>query len=327
MSPVVRVGVLGTARVVSYGLIEPAQAVPGLEVAAVASRSPERAQAFAAERKIGRAFGSYQALLDDQEVDAVYIALPTALHAEWVRRALNAGKHVLCEKPLTADWQVAQELVTLAGKKGRVLMEGMHLRYSQKLRRQRELVAAGSYGRIVRIESCFRLRRIPDFNSDFRSRFDLGGGAAMDIGCYAVSCLRYMAGAEPRIGRVRHRRSARQVDRWMRAECELPGGIEGVIECGLRGWYRTRVHVNVWCERGSIRWEGEGLACELDGRGSYDPTTHGPTQQMQLEAFVGSIHGTSSNALPPEDAIANARVLDALYAGAGLATRPTSFVQ
>src|SRR5688572_23449876 len=123
MSPVVRVGVLGTARVVSYGLVQPAKELPGLSVAAVASRSLERAQAFAAAQGISRSFGSYQALLDDPSIDAVYVALPTALHAEWVRRALRAGKHVLCEKPLTANWQVAEELATLARQEQRVLLE------------------------------------------------------------------------------------------------------------------------------------------------------------------------------------------------------------
>jgi predicted dehydrogenase len=323
-SPAVRMGVLGTARVVSYGLVEPAKDLPGLRVEAIASRSLERAQAFAAAQGIGRSFGSYQALLDDDEIDAVYIALPTALHPEWVRRALEAGKHVLCEKPLTANWEIARELATIARVQQRVLLEGMHLRYSGTLRRQRELVESGDFGRILRIESCFRVRKIPNFKDDFRNNFDLGGGAAMDIGCYAVSCLRYLAGGEPRIGRVHCRRSAAQVDRWMRATCQLPGGIEGIIECGLRGWYRSRVGVNVKCERGSIKWHGDGLACETNGRKFYDPTSHGPTQQKQLQAFVDSIQGRPSFALSPEDAIANARVLDAMYAGAGLAPRPTS---
>jgi predicted dehydrogenase len=231
---------------------------------------------------------------------------------------------VLCEKPLTANWQVAQELATIARKQQRVLLEGMHLRYSDTLQRQRELLTKGEFGRILRIESCFRMRRIPNFKDDFRNKFELGGGAAMDIGCYAVSCLRYVAGGEPQIGRVSCRRSTAEVDRWMRAACRLPGDIEGIIECGLRGWYRSRVGVNVKCERGSIKWKGDGLACELNGRKFYDPIPHGPTQRKQLQAFVDSIQGRPSLALPPEDAVANARVLDAMYAGAGLAPRPTS---
>lgn len=322
--PVLRMGVLGTGRVVSYGLVEPAQNVPGLRVEAIASRSLERAQAFAAAQNIPRSFGSYQALLDDEGIDAVYIALPTALHSEWVRRALEAGKHVLCEKPLTANWQVAQELVTLAGTKQRVLLEGMHIRYSQKLKKQRELLAGGEFGRILRIDSCFRLPKTPNFNEDFRSKFELGGGAAMDIGCYAVTCLRYLAGGEPQIQSVSYRRSSPQVDRWMRAECQLPDGVKGSIECGLRGWYSWRCGVTVKCERGWIKWEGDWLAYKLNGRKGQDPTPYGTTLQIQLQAFVDSIQGRPSLALPPDDAVANARVLDAMYAGAGLAPRPTS---
>ena len=146
----------------------------------------------------------------------------------------------------------------------------------------------------------------------------------MDIGCYAVSCMRYMASAEPEVLRVEYRLATAQVDRWMRAECGLPGGVEGVIECGLEGWYRQRLGVNVQCERGWIKWHGEGLAYELNGRRLYEETSDGSTLQLQLQAFTDSVRGEASRALPSDDAVANARVLDAMYAAAGLAPRPTS---
>src|SRR5437016_14368249 len=122
----IRFGVLGTARVVPYGLLAPAKETEGLEVVGVASRTPQKAEEFAARHGIERGFGSYEALLEASDIDAVYIALPPGLHYDWARRAIEAGKHVLCEKPLAANAHLAQELASLAKRHGRVLLEGMH---------------------------------------------------------------------------------------------------------------------------------------------------------------------------------------------------------
>jgi predicted dehydrogenase len=321
--PALRFGVIGTARVVPYGLVQPAQSLRDVNVEAVASRSIEKARSFAALHGIPRAFGSYEQLLEDENIDAVYIALPTALHPDWVRRAIEAGKHVLCEKPLAPNARVALELVQCAREHNRVLQEGMHIRYLRKLHRQRELVASGEFGRPLRIEACFRVPRIPMADGDFRLRFELGGGAALDLGCYAVSCLRCVAGAEPAVLAVGHRCVAPQVDRWMRAKCRFPSGAEGVAECGFRGWYAPRLAVEVKCERGWIKWEKAGLACKKDGRVVHEAIPDDWTYQLQIEAFLKSTRGEPSAAPQPEDAVANARVLDAMYAAAGLAPRPT----
>jgi predicted dehydrogenase len=318
---VIRFGVLGTARVVSYGLLAPARATQGIEVTGVASRTLQKAEAFAAAHQIKQAFGSYEALLECQDIDAVYVALPTALHYEWARRAIEAGKHVLCEKPLTANAQLAEELARCASQHDRVLVEGMHIRYLGQLRRQRELIASGELGRLLRVESCFRspYARMPE--GDFRVNLKLGGGAAMDLGCYAVSCLRYVAGEEPEIVAVRHKCASPQVDRWMRAECKFPSGAEGVAECGFRGFYTPRVGVVATCEDGSIKWGGSGLEYNKNGKLIQEPIAATPTFQLQLEAFAKSIRGEASDVLSPEDSVLTARVLDAMYQRAGLALR------
>ena len=139
----IRFGVLGTARVVPYGLLAPAKETPGVEVSGIASRTLQKAGEFAARYGIPRSFGSYEALLESAEIDAVYIALPPALHYEWARRAIEAGKHVLCEKPLAENAQLAQELMLLARQHGRVIVEAMHIRHLDRLRSQRELVDGG----------------------------------------------------------------------------------------------------------------------------------------------------------------------------------------
>jgi predicted dehydrogenase len=319
----IRFGVLGTARVVPYGLLAPSKETLGVEVNAVASRTPQKAETFAARFGIQRAFGSYEALLDSRDIDAVYIALPPALHYDWARRAIEAGKHVLCEKPLAENAQLAQELALAAKQHGRVLLEAMHIRYLDRLRRQRELVAGGEFGRLLRIESCLRTPYMPIPKNDFRLRFELGGGAALDLGCYAVSCLRYVAGEEPEVLSVRHKRLSPQIDRWMRAALQFPSGVEGVVEFGFRGFYMPRNGVVAICKNGWIKWDGEGLAHAKNGNVINESFLAKSTYQLQLEAFVKSVRGEESNALPPDDAVLTARVLDAMYKKAGLALRGT----
>jgi predicted dehydrogenase len=319
----IRFGVLGTARVVPYGLLAPAKETQGVEVSGIASRTPQKAEEFAARHGIQRAFGSYEALLESRDIDAVYIALPTALHHSWAGRAIEAGKHVLCEKPLAENAQLAEDLMLYAKQHGRVLFEGMHVRFLDRLRRQRELVAGGEFGRLLRIESCFRTPYAPMAKDDFRRHFELGGGAALDVGCYAVSCLRYVAGEEPEILSVSHRCMSPQIDRWMRATLRFPSGVEGAAEFGFRGFYLPRGGVVVTCENGRIKWGGKGLVLEKNGKLIHEQLPTKSTFQLQLEAFAKSIRGENSNAPPPDDAVLTARVLDAMYEKAGLALRGT----
>jgi predicted dehydrogenase len=320
-------GVLGTARVVPHALLAPAKETPGVEVSGIASRTPQKANEFAARHGIRQAFGSYEVLLDSSDIDAVYIALPPALHYEWVRRAIEKGKHVLCEKPLAENAQSAHDLMLFARQHGRVLAEAMHIRYLDRLRRQRELVAGGEFGKLLHLEAYFCAPYTPMAKNDFRLRFELGGGAGLDLGCYAVSCLRYMAGEEPEILSVRHKCSNPQIDRWMRAAVRFPSGAEGIAEFGFRGFYLPRGGVSVTCENGWIKWDGKGLAYERNGKVAHEVIPANSTYQVQLEAFARSVRGEESNSLPPDDAVLTARVVDAMYEKAGLAlrgTRPTS---
>jgi predicted dehydrogenase len=317
---VVRIGVLGTARVVPYGLLAPAKETQGVEVTAIASRTREKAEEFATRHGIQRRFGSYEALLECKDIDAVYIALPTALHYEWGRRALEAGKHVFCEKPLAENAHQAQSLFQLAMQRGLVLVEAMHIRNLERLRRQRELVAGGEFGRLIHLESCFRTPYVRFSENDFRLRHELGGGAALDVGCYAVSCLRYVAGEEPDVLQVSYRCIRPQVDRWMRAAVRFPSGADGVIEFGFRGFYLPRDGVVATCEKGRIRWRGEGLALEKQGKETRERLGQPSTYQRQLESFAKRVRGEGSDELP-NDAVLTARVLDALYEKAGLALR------
>jgi predicted dehydrogenase len=321
----IRFGALGTARVVPYGLLGPAKETKGVEVIGVASRIPQKAEEFAARHGIERGFGSYEALVESPDIDAVYIALPPALHFEWARRAIEAGKHVLCEKPLAENAQLAEQLMLLAKQRGVVLVEGMHIRYLDRLHRHRELVTGGGLGRLLRIESYLRtpFMRVP--KDDFRFSFDLGGGAALDIGCYAVSCLRYIAGEEPEVLAVEHKRIGQQIDRWMRGMLRFPSGAEGLVEFGFRGFYTPRSRVVTTCENGWAKWDNHDLVHAKNGGNEVrESFPRQSTFKLQLEEFAKSVRGEESNAPPPEDALLTARVLDAMYEKAGLPLRGAS---
>jgi len=179
-----RVGVLGAARITPGALIKPAGVVAQVTVTAVAAREPARAREFAAKYGIGTVHDSYEALITDPEVDAVYNPLPNSLHAPWTLRAIAAGKHVLCEKPFASNEAEAAQVADAARSAGVVVMEAFHFRYHPLARRMQQIVA-GELGELRHVEAalCFPLPRF----SDIRYRFDLAGGATMDAGCYAIT--------------------------------------------------------------------------------------------------------------------------------------------
>ena len=317
----IRFGVLGTARVVPFALLTAARETPGVEVTAVASRSLEKAQAYAAAHNIGRAFGSYDTLVDSTDIEAVYIGLPTALHHEWARRALQAGKHVLCEKPLAANAQLVEDLVACAKQSNRILLEGMHMYYFGPIRRLREKILSGEFGRVRRIDSCFRATFARMIKGDFRMSFELGGGSTLDLGCYAVSLLRYVAGEEPEVTCARAKCSRPEVDRWMRAELRFPSGAEGSVECGFRGLYTPRVGIEVICEGGAIRWAGGVLKITKEGQQIEERVAPTPTFLLQLQNFLKAVAGEESDLFSLQDSLRTARVLDEMYRKAGLELR------
>ncbi|HEY7358779.1 MAG TPA: Gfo/Idh/MocA family oxidoreductase, partial [Ktedonobacterales bacterium] len=197
MADQVRIGVLGAARIAPSAIVKPARKLPQVTLSAIAARNPQRASAFASKHHIPRVLASYDELIADPDLDAVYIPLPNGLHYAWTLKALAAGKHVLCEKPFAANAAEAEQMVAAAEGSGRVLMEAFHYRYHPLGQRMKEVVTSGQLGKIQHIETwmCFPL---PLFN-DIRYRYDLAGGALMDAGCYAVNMLRWLAGTEPEV--------------------------------------------------------------------------------------------------------------------------------
>lgn len=319
---------LGAARIAPTAIIRPARDVAAAEVVAVAARDPERARRFASKHHIARVHDTYDDLLDDASIDAVYNPLPNGLHGRWTRRALAAGKHVLCEKPFTANASEAEEVAREAERAGLVVMEAFHYRYHPLADAMRSVVAGGELGPIRRVETamCIPLLRPRDIRFDY----GLAGGAVMDVGCYAVHINRLLAGAEPTVEGARAKVIAPRVDRWMRAELRYPDGVEGVVECALLSGIPLRLSARVVGERGELRVfnptnphmyyrasvtsGGSRRRLRVDGART-------PTYTYQLRAFARAVLRRDPVLTPPADSIANMRVIDAMYDAAGLPRR------
>jgi predicted dehydrogenase len=328
----VRIGVLGAARIAPAALVKPARVVDGVDVAAVAARDPRRAQAFAARHGIAQVRGSYAELLADPSLDAVYIPLPNGLHAPWTLGAIKAGKHVLCEKPFTANAAQAREVAAAAEGTGLVVMEAFHYRYHPLAQRMAEITGGGALGRIERVEAamCFPLPRL----SDIRYDFSLAGGALMDAGCYAVHALRLLAPGEPTVVRARALTLGRdrRVDRAMTARLSFGGGATGELRASMWSADLLRIRARAIGEHGALTvtnfvaprlWSR--FTVTLDGQRHRERFGGEATYVHQLRAFAAAVRGEPANLTPPADSVATMSVIDDIYVAAGLPLRGLPF--
>jgi D-xylose 1-dehydrogenase (NADP+, D-xylono-1,5-lactone-forming) len=225
----VRWGVLSTASIGRL-MIEATAQARAAEFVAVASRDAARARAFADELGLGRSFGSYEELLASDEVDAVYVALPVSMHAEWTVRSLQAGKHVLCEKPLALRVEDAERCFDAAATAGRLCAEGLMWRHHPRTTLARKLVVDGAIGRLASVRAALSVGVEP---GDIRRRVDLGGGALGDLGCYCVSAIRLFAGEPERVWAEQVTDGPGGVDLRLAATLRLPGDVLAQFDVGL----------------------------------------------------------------------------------------------
>ncbi|HEX6445156.1 MAG TPA: Gfo/Idh/MocA family oxidoreductase [Streptosporangiales bacterium] len=322
----VRIGVLGAARIAPLALVRPARENPRAAVTAVAARDLARAEHFAQRHGIPEAYGDYRALLDDPDVDAVYIPLPNALHGRWALAALAAGKHVLCEKPFTANADEAQKVAAAAHGTGLVVMEAFHYRYHPLAARMKEIVSSGELGtlRHVAARFCFPLPRFADIRYDYA----LAGGALMDAGCYAVHMARLLGGAEPEVVDAVAKRRTPEVDRAMRATLRFPAGHTGEIRCSMWSADLLAVSARAVGDRGELRvvnplapqaWHRFIVRTAANRRSEHFPRH--ASYAYQLDAFVRAVRDGAAVLTPPSDSVANMAVIDSVYTAAGMALR------
>lgn len=288
------------------------------KVLALASRNEEKVAAEAAKLGIPLSFGSYEDLLKSPDIDAVYIPLPNNLHAEWVRKAADAGKHVLCEKPFAMNAPEAASAIAYARSKGVKVMEAFMYKFHPQWVAAKRIVRSGELGKIVSIHTQFAFNNKDPKN--IRNIPEAGGGALMDIGCYAASSARFLMGAEPRrVLSLIERDQAFGTDIISSGILDF-GGAHAAVTVSTQAF--AAQHVDVLGTSGSMRIKlpfnmyGDVPAevCVVTSIGSRTLSL-GPAEQYRLmfEAFSKCIVENSPEPFPPEDAVANMKVLDALF--------------
>jgi predicted dehydrogenase len=324
-----RIGILGAARIAPMALINPAKDNADVVVAAVAARDGSRAQAFAAKHHIARVYDDYDKLIADPDIDAIYNPLPNGLHGKWTRAAMAAGKHVLCEKPFTANAVEAREIAELAATSDRVVMEAFHYRYHPLALRVEEIIASGELGKLQRVETtlCFPL---PKF-SDIRYDYSLAGGATMDAGCYAVNMARTFGGSTPEVVSAQAKLHGPRIDRAMTVELRFAGGHTGRVRCSMWSRRLFDISAKVVGDRGQLNvlnpvmpqmFHRLSVRTADDNRVERFPRR--ATYAYQLDAFADAVLRGAPVKTNPQDAIENMTVIDAIYRAAGLPLRVPS---
>ncbi|MCG6566636.1 Gfo/Idh/MocA family protein [Tessaracoccus sp. ZS01] len=330
MNQPVRFGIFGAAGITPQALITPAQANRDVELYAVAARDRGRAESFAAEHHIGHVHDSYEALLADPNVDAVYIPLPNSEHGKWTVAALDAGKHVLVEKPFASNADEAEEVARRAAGSDRVVMEGFHYRYHRLMAETLKLIADGAIGDLVEAEAHFDIN-LPD-RSNIRYNQSLAGGATMDLGCYSLHFVRSVVGEEPEVVSAEARPSDDpRLDEALSAELRFPGGVTGRISSSLLEDEERQTCI-ITGTKGVIQVEGfvkpqDGNTLTLTNDAGVT-TVEVPTQPTsyaaQLAVFVDAVRNGTPVLTGPDDSVAMMRAIDAMYRAAGLEPRETT---
>jgi predicted dehydrogenase len=322
-----KIGVLGAARITRDALIRPAAEADGVEVVAIAARDPKRAAEAASKHDIPRVLDSYEAMLADPEIDAVYIPLPNGLHGRWTLAAIEAGKHVLCEKPFTANTDEARVVASAAKSSSVVVMEAHHTSHHPQTKRAADIVSSGMLGELESAEAAFIVPMPP--SGDIRWNLALAGGSLMDLGCYPVRWLRDVLGVVPTVTAATAS-DRNGIDASMDARLDY-AGVSGrvraamwttpplLIEAEVRGSagvMKVRMPFQPHI-KGKISVDGPGLRLreKADKHASY---------AFQLEDFRDAVVGGGPNITDSAAAVETMETIDDIYLAAGMDPRQPS---
>ena len=326
MSNQIRWGVLSTANIGAKRVIPAIHNSHNGIVTAVASRNHDRAKAFADTNNIPRAYGTYDDLLADDSVDAIYIPLPNSHHAEWAIKCAEAGKPTLCEKPLAATADEAQTMVDAFKERGILFAEAFMYRFHPQTQRVKAMVEAGEIGDIGMMSATFSFQ-IRDGNEDnIRLQADLAGGALMDVGCYCINAMRYMIGEEPTRGTAyADFGSNGGVDETVAAILEFPSGAIGHLDASLR---LSHTHTyEIRGSKGRIQVPTSFVPNYQTGEPTQIYHWHDNTMdaidipasdhyQIMVEDFADALINNRPPKFDPQDGVENMRVIDMLLASA-----------
>jgi predicted dehydrogenase len=319
-----RLGIVSTADI-NRKVIPGAHASEKIDLVAVASRDQARAEKYARQWDIPRAFGSYESMLEDADIDAVYISLPNTLHREWSIRSLEAGKHVICEKPFSSRTSDVEEAFATAERTGLLLTEAFMYRHNPQTAKLAELVREGAIGdlRVIRAAFSYAL-----YDADnIRLRTDVDGGSLMDVGCYCVSGSRLLAG-EPESVYGQAYIGPSGTDWVFSGAMRFPGDVHALFDCGTT--LAERDELEAIGTEGSLflddPWHCTVPVIELRRGGEIERIELGPVDsyRLELENLADAIAGEAPLLLGRDDALGQARTIEALFRSAetGAATAP-----
>lgn len=325
-----RFGLLGAARISDMAVIQPSR-ITGDRLVAVAARHRSRAEEYALRHGIERVVDDYQAVIDDPEVDVVYNPLANGHHAPWNLRAIEAGKHVLSEKPFASNAEEARRVRDAAAAAGVQVVEAFHYRYHPVQERMIEIAGSGEIGDVVYVEA--RMLMPPPPAGDLRWDWDVAGGGLMDVGCYAVHGLRDLAGllgGDPGIIRARAGElpAHPRIDAWLNADLEFPTGVPARIECSM-------THGVLDFSLRIVGSDGEAYAPgfvlpHMDDRVIVTTGTVTRTEELgrrssytyMLESLRRLVRAGEPMVTDADDAVRTMQLIDALYLAAGMQPRP-----
>ena len=324
MTEQVKWGVLGNAEIARVCVIPAIQKSRNGVVHGFATRSPNNARQTVTDNNIHHVYDTYDDLLADQDIDAVYIPLPNHLHHPWTLKALQAGKHVLCEKPLACDEAEAQEMVDAAAAADLLLMEGMMYRFHPRSQTIKQTVAKGEIGRVslVRAAFCYKMdEELLASGNNARLKREMGGGSLLDVGCYSVSVARWYMGAEPTELQAQAVYHSSGVDMHVVASLRFPQNGLATLEASFISSMQQTY--SVVGSEGAIElphdafipWEKDAVFT-VRGKdqevGQKHVTPGADEYQLMVEHFADAVLGKTELTLPPEESIRNMRVLDGL---------------
>jgi len=316
MTEKIRWGILGCAAIAEKAFIPAVRKSTGAELVAIASRDTEKAKAWAARFGIKKACGSYEELLADPEIEAVYNPLPNHLHHSLSIAALRAGKHVLCEKPLALTAAEVQEMFAEAEKNNRLLMEGFMYRFHPRLKRMLEIIETGAIGEPLLVSAAFNFifDREP---SNYRWNPAYGGGALYDVGCYPINAARLIFKSDP----VRIEASARLdretgIDLTTSLLCVFPGNRQALLTCSFELEFQSRLEIsgpggNIFLDRAfSAKHFETEIRLTRNQKTEYFHFQPADQFQLMIEHFGEAIKGRVKPLLDFQDSLGNARVID-----------------
>jgi predicted dehydrogenase len=323
-------GILSTASVNDYAFLTPVKKVADAELVAIASRDLKRAADYAAKHGIPQAYGDYDRLLAVPEIDCVYIPLPVSMHSEWSIRAMDAGKHVLCEKPVASNADEARAIAAKVKASGKIFAEAFHYRYHPLAARVGEIVRSGGIGEVKHIFASFGVPLFDKNRVQFKK--ELAGGSLLDIGCYPVSFSRWIAGcSEATVVSARPELTKSGVDGSMKAKLKFANGVTADIHGSLVKYLPMAARIKG--SKGEIDIVSPFMPAAQTGNFVIDVyvmihregfRVHNirvpsiTSYHAQLEAFCAAVRSGTQPITNAEEAVANMQLIDAIYEKAGL---------